>query len=82
MITEAEAVMEKLRNPRVKVVGISGDFETADLLEDIKVRNGFQDSVGIEIVHTYRRKYRMTAILEVTPEAYQQIMLKSKLYFG
>lgn len=82
MEAKAEAVMGKLRNPRVKVVGIARDFETSELLEDIIVRNGFEDSTGIEIVHTYKRNDRTTAILEVTPKAYQQIMDRSKLFIG
>lgn len=37
---------------------------------------------GLKVVHTYMRGERTTVILETTPDAYQQIMEKSKLYIG
>lgn len=84
---EGTAEIEKLRNPRIRMVGISIDFDEMtdeDFIDDIKTRNSLSDNHFIKICYRYKNlaKKNWNIIFEVNSLAYTKIMQERKLFFG
>ena len=65
---------EKLRNPKIKVVGISNDMSLEDIENDINKRN-FQDySDKCKIIYTYKTfKHSISAIIQIPIVLYTHV---------
>ena len=59
--------IEKLQNPRIKIVGITNDMKIEDIEKDINQRNFAEFDKQCSIIHTYKTKKETTSMIVDLP---------------
>ena len=76
---------EKLKNPRMKIVGIISDMSTEEIETDINNRNFNEHEWECKVVHSYKlpNNKGQNVIIEVTPEIYTYLKNnKNRIFVG
>lgn len=79
-----ETKIEQPKKPRIKIMGVSDEYDSDDLIDFLKRQNDIEDVQFLRVLKTIKHRRAVctefTLICETDPSTFEQIMRKGKLY--